>query len=268
MSAGPWSNSGCATARSWWSSPTRAHPGSWILATSWGLALAGLLTAGLTASLFTLVCVATVVALFTLRGAAFGAERLAVSGTCESADVCGRATRSLSRVGLAGAGAATAAAPLPGGVVSTAPLVAIALALVVLVSLALTSGVTGPMLSRYTSAVAIAVPGVLVALVAELPTSSVPETTGLFVWSMLIPAIPVMFIGQVWLYRMTRRPATEPSFFTWVRPSSAPGQRTFHHFSAMEPPAAELRGETLPGWRTRGSGRSSFGKHARGGRPR
>jgi len=36
--------------------------------------------------------------------------------------------------------------------------------------------------------------------------------TGVFVWSILAPAIPVMLIGQVWLYRMTRRSAGAETF--------------------------------------------------------
>lgn len=62
-------------------------------------------------------------------------------------------------------------------------------------------------------ALAIAVPGLLVALCAPLPSAGIPGPTGVFVWSMLLPAVPVMLIGQVWLYRMTRRPAVPPSFF-------------------------------------------------------
>ncbi|MBR8745428.1 hypothetical protein [Nocardiopsis sp. MG754419] len=40
-----------------------------------------------------------------------------------------------------------------------------------------------------------------------------PGLAEVFVWSLLLPAIPVMLLGQVWLYRMTRRPAPEPTFF-------------------------------------------------------
>lgn len=71
----------------------------------------------------------------------------------------------------------------------------------------------GPMLSRHTSAVAIALPALPAALSADLPSARLPGATGVFVWSMLLPLVPVMLLGQVWLYRMTRRPAAEPTFF-------------------------------------------------------
>ena len=89
----------------------------------------------------------------------------------------------------------------------------LALALLLLAVLAATSGLSGPMLSRHTSAVAIAIPGLLVAIAAPLPWAPVPSTTAVFVWATLVPVVPVMFIGQVWLYRMTRRPADERTFF-------------------------------------------------------
>jgi len=80
-------------------------------------------------------------------------------------------------------------------------------------ALAATGGLAGPMLSRHTSALAIAVPGLLVASAAQLPWSPVPPGTGVFVWVTLAPAVPVMLVGQVWLYRMTRRPAVGVTFF-------------------------------------------------------
>ncbi|WP_150252152.1 cytochrome d ubiquinol oxidase subunit II [Nocardiopsis deserti] len=187
--------------------------GSWTLAASWGLVVAGLLAGGLTASPFTPLCAAAVTALFALRGAAFGAERLVGPADSESADVAARDTRPLARLALGAVALAAVAAALPGDpVLSPGP--AAALAAVLLAALAATSGLVGPMLSRHTSAVAIAVPGLLVALTAlELPSAPIPSTTAVFVWASLGPVIPVMFVGQVWLYRMTRRPAVAPTFF-------------------------------------------------------
>jgi cytochrome bd-type quinol oxidase subunit 2 len=192
---------------------TAVVAGSWIVAASWGLVLAGLLTGGLTLSVFTPLCAAAVLALFALRGASFGAERLVGEFHDDSADVAARATRVLARVALGAAVLAVAAAPLPGGVVTDRPLVAAALAAVVLAALALTSGLTGPMLSRHTSAVAMGAAGVLAALAARLPIEAVPSTTEVFVWVMLAPAAPVMVLGQVWMYRLARRPAPQPTFF-------------------------------------------------------
>ncbi len=187
--------------------------GSWALAASWGLVVAGLLAGGLAASAFTPLCAVAVTALFALRGAAFGAERLVGPADSESADVAARDTRPLARLALGAVALAAVAAALPGGP-DPSPGPAAALAAVLLAALAATSGLVGPMLSRHTSAVAIAVPGLLVALAAPgLPSAPIPSTTAVFVWATLGPVIPVMFVGQVWLYRMTRRPAVAPTFF-------------------------------------------------------
>ncbi|QUX30306.1 cytochrome d ubiquinol oxidase subunit II [Nocardiopsis akebiae] len=187
--------------------------GSWALAAAWGLVVAGLLAGGLTASAFTPLCAVAVTALFALRGAAFGAERLVGPADSESADVAARDTRPLARLALGAASVAAVAAVPPGGP-ELSPGPAVTLAAVLLAALAATSGLVGPMLSRHTSAVAIAVPGLLLALaVPELPWAPIPSTTAVFVWATLVPVIPVMFVGQVWLYRMTRRPAVAPTFF-------------------------------------------------------
>ncbi|ASU59998.1 cytochrome d ubiquinol oxidase subunit II [Nocardiopsis dassonvillei] len=187
--------------------------GSWALAAAWGLVVAGLLAGGLAASAFTPLCAVAVTALFALRGAAFGAERLVGPADSESADVAARDTRPLARLALGAAALATVAAVLPGGP-DLSPGPAAALTAVLLAALVATSGLVGPMLSRHTSAVAIAVPGLLLALAApELPSAPIPATTAVFVWATLVPVIPVMFVGQVWLYRMTRRPAVAPTFF-------------------------------------------------------
>ncbi|MGW8437301.1 cytochrome d ubiquinol oxidase subunit II [Nocardiopsis sp. NPDC055551] len=187
--------------------------GSWLLAGSWGVALAGLLAGELALSPFTVVCAATVVSLFALRGAAFGAERLVGSAEAESADVAARATRTLSRVALAAVLVTAAVAVGPGVVPMVRVEAALVLTVVAVAVLAATAGLAGPMLSRHTSAMAIAVPGLIVALSAGLSVTPLPGTTGVFVWSVLLPTIPVMLLGQVWLYRMTRRPAAEPTFF-------------------------------------------------------
>ena len=194
--------------------------GSWILAVSWGLVLAGLVGGGLSANPATVLGATAVVALFALRGAAFGAERLVGPGDGEgsdggeSADAAALATRGLARTALGAVVAAAAAAVAFGGVDLDRPGAAVVLLAALLAALAATSGLTGPMLSRHTSALAIAVPGLLVALSAPLPSADIPGMTGVFVWSVLLPTIPVMFVGQVWLYRMTRRPAASPTFFS------------------------------------------------------
>lgn len=187
--------------------------GSWAVAASWGLVLAGLLTGGLTMGLFTPLCVVTVLALFALRGASFGAERLVGEFHDDSADVAARGTRILARAALAAAVLAAASAPLPGGVLTDRPMAAAVSAVVLVVALAVTSGLTGPMLSRHTSALAMAAAGVLTALSAQLPIEPVPATTAAFVWVMLAPAVPFMVFGQVWMYRLARRPAPAPTFF-------------------------------------------------------
>lgn len=63
-----------------------------------------------------------------------------------------------------------------------------------------------------TSALAIAAPGILVAVVADLPVASIPATTGVFVWTNLASFVPVMFLDRVRLYRMTRRSAGAVAF--------------------------------------------------------
>ncbi|WP_199560671.1 hypothetical protein [Nocardiopsis sp. L17-MgMaSL7] len=60
---------------------------------------------------------------------------------------------------------------------------------------------------------AIAAPGLVAALSTELPGMDPPGMVGVFVWSMLLPVVPVMLLGRVRLYRMTRRPATASTLF-------------------------------------------------------
>lgn len=225
--AGLWFRGRVDSARWRFACDTAIVTGSWTLALCWGLVLAGLLGGGASLKPFTVLGAVAVIWLFALRGAAFGAERLVgpddESGA-ESADAAARATRTLARVAL-GTVAATAAVAAAGtgsdgagsggsdGLVLTDPGIAVLLVTVLLAALGATSGLSGPMLSRHTSALAIAVPGLLVALCAQLPVADIPGMTGVFVWSTLLPAVPVMLIGQVWLYRMTRRPAVPASFF-------------------------------------------------------
>ena len=191
--------------------------GSVLSAASWGVVTAGLLAGELTLSFFTVACTVTVVFLFALRGAAFGAERLVGPTEAESADVAARTIRPLAWAALGSAVVTIAVAVglegLPSAGAGAAVVLTVVLVVVLVVALAATGGSAGPMLSRHTSALAIAVPGLLVAFAADLPSTSLPEATGVLVWSMLLPTVPVMLLGQVWLYRMTRRPAAEPTFF-------------------------------------------------------
>ncbi|MDE3721257.1 cytochrome d ubiquinol oxidase subunit II [Nocardiopsis sp. N85] len=185
--------------------------GGWTLALAWGWVTASLIAGDPAVTPFTVACASTVVSLFALRGAAFGAERLVEDPTAESADVAARDTRWLAGVALAATlVTVVAAVPGPGPVDPSAAAIPTA---VMAVALTATLGTSGPMLSRYTSAIAIAVPGVTVAVASGLPVASIPDTTAVLVWSVLTPAIPVMLIGQVWLYRMTRRPSRSPGFF-------------------------------------------------------
>uniref|UniRef100_UPI000AC422D1 cytochrome d ubiquinol oxidase subunit II n=1 Tax=Allosalinactinospora lopnorensis TaxID=1352348 RepID=UPI000AC422D1 len=120
---------------------TAITAGSWTLALGWGLAIGGLLSGGRPLSPFAIACALTVVLLFALRGAAFGAERLVpvnepldggpvsagpnaapssggtalaapvqharpAANTAESADVAAQATRMLARGASAGLAAA------------------------------------------------------------------------------------------------------------------------------------------------------------------
>ncbi|WP_067967311.1 cytochrome d ubiquinol oxidase subunit II [Nocardiopsis trehalosi] len=214
--------------------------GSWVLAGAWGLVVGGLLAGGSPASPFALACAVCVTALFALRGAAFGAERLvppeaepvtvpgppaagggallvaARAGTAvdsaEAADAAGRATRVLARAALAAGGVAAAAALITGAAPDR-PVAALAAAAVLGAVLAATAGLSGPRLSRHTSALAIAVPPLVVAAAVALPVEPVPGGTLALVGYALAPVVPLMVLGQVWLYRMLRRPAPTAGFF-------------------------------------------------------
>lgn len=121
--------------------------GSWLLAASWGAALASLLAGELTLSPFTVACSAAVVSSFALRGAAFGAERSVGATEAESADVAARATRTLARVTLATVLVAEAVAVGPGAVPTVRVEAAVVLTVVAGAALAATSGLAGPVLS-------------------------------------------------------------------------------------------------------------------------
>ncbi|MBB5999690.1 cytochrome bd-type quinol oxidase subunit 2 [Streptomonospora salina] len=183
--------------------------GSWALALSWGAVVGGLLAGGGVLSPVALACAPAAAALFALRGAAFGAERLLPV----SADTAARATRPLARTALAAGAVAAGASALPGGVAAERPLAAAAAALVVLGAPAATSGLSGPRLSRHTSAAALASVPLLIAAAVDLPVEPVPAGTAVLFWSALAPVVPFMVLGQVWLYRMVRRPAPDPGFF-------------------------------------------------------
>ncbi|NYI98153.1 hypothetical protein HNR12_004430 [Streptomonospora nanhaiensis] len=210
--------------------------GSWTLAVALGLAVAGLLADGALLSPFALACAATVAALFALRGAAFGAERLVPheapapvpaavgagaaaaapaprSDAAESADAAARATRPLARAALVGALLTAGAALLPGGAALDRPLLAAALAVPLVAVLAATSGLSGPGLARHTSAAAMALVPLLVAASVALPVAAVPASTSALFWLAVGPAVPVMAVGQVALYRTLRRPAPAGGFF-------------------------------------------------------
>ncbi|MBB5435114.1 cytochrome d ubiquinol oxidase subunit II [Nocardiopsis composta] len=189
--------------------------GSWGLALSWGAVLAGLLAGGAAPTPFTVACAFAVAALFLLRGAAFGAERLVpvAAGEAASADDAGRLTRVLSRLALGAAAVAAVAAVLPGGAAMDRPLALAAAALVPAAALAATAGLSGPRLSRHTSAVAIGSAPLLVAAAQVLPLDGPPAGTLALAGIAIVPMVPVMAVGQVGLYRMLRRPAADTGFF-------------------------------------------------------
>ncbi|TDQ52148.1 cytochrome d ubiquinol oxidase subunit II [Actinorugispora endophytica] len=192
--------------------------GSWTIALSWGLVLASLLGGGELSPLFAPLCAVAVAVLFALRGAAFGAERLVpgdgqahASDPAESADVAARATRALARAGLVAVLLAAVAAWAAGGVDRAAP--ALVPGAVLAGALAVTAGLSGPRWSRHTSALAMAALPLLVALGVELPVSTADPGSLTLVAMAVAPALPAMVIGQIWLYRMLRRPAVVSGFF-------------------------------------------------------
>ncbi|RCV47332.1 cytochrome d ubiquinol oxidase subunit II [Marinitenerispora sediminis] len=198
--------------------------GSWVLALGWGLVFGALLSGGKLAHPFPVACAAAVAALFALRGAAFGAERLvpaagepphggAAGDDAECADVAARATRVLARVALGAVAIAAAAALLPGGGAADRPWAAAAVAAGLLAVLAATSGLSGPRWSRHTSAIAMALPAACVAAAVDLPITPAPSGTLVLVGIAVVPALPVMIGGQVLLYRALRRPAVPSGFF-------------------------------------------------------
>jgi len=193
---------------------TAVVAGSWAVALAWGLVLAALLGGGALPLLFTPLCVAAVALLFLLRGAAFGAERLVpVAGRtgAESAEAAARATRVLARAGLVVLPVAAAAAWLDGGVRAGAPALAVAAAVTAV--LAVTAGVSGPRWSRPTSAAAMAALPVLAAVGGQVSAAVADPRSLVLVAVATAPMVPVLAVGQVWLYRMVRRPAPESGFF-------------------------------------------------------
>ncbi|GAB3449644.1 hypothetical protein GCM10027570_24280 [Streptomonospora sediminis] len=254
--------------------------GSWVLAVSWGLIIAGLLNDGRLVSPLAAACALAAACMFALRGAAFGAERLVPAGTdvavaaeqgpaasdgatsgavgadrvasrgtggpapepapapapapagaaaaagaaavpeapsrtnpAETADVAAQTIRPLARAALAAAVLAVGVSLLPGGAVLERPVAAAGAALVLVATLAATSGLSGPSLSRHTSALALASIPLLIAAAVSLPVAPVPDGTAVLFWSALAPAVPFIVLGQFWLYTLLRRPAPESGFF-------------------------------------------------------
>lgn len=185
--------------------------GSWGLAVSWGLFFAGLLTGGVLLSPAALAGAVAVPALFALRGASFGAERLATAP--EAMDVAARATRWLARGGLGAVLVAIPVALLPGGAALDRPLPAAVVTGVLVVLLAAGSGVSGPRWSAATSAVAVTAPLLVVAAGVALPGLTPDPATTTLVALAVGPAVPVMVLGQVWLYRLLRRQPTPAGYF-------------------------------------------------------
>ena len=225
--AGLWARARIDTAR--WRSACDAAlvGGSWTLAVCWGLAVGGLLAGGRPLTPVALTCALAVVALFLLRGAAFGAERLVPTGSAASAVSAGEAarfTRLLARTSLGAGLLAVLLAVVPGtGAALGRPWPALAVAVAALAAVAATSGVSGPHLSRHTSALALGSLPALVGAALVLPLAPAPAGTLILVGAAVVPVLPLMVVGQVALYRMLRRPAPEHGFF--VTPPAVPAGR-------------------------------------------
>ncbi|MBB6174667.1 cytochrome bd-type quinol oxidase subunit 2 [Nocardiopsis mwathae] len=219
---------------------TAVTAGSWVLATTWGLVLGGLLSGGDPLSPVALACAVAVTVLFLLRGAAFGAGRLvpphadssgpvSSADTATSADEAARLTRPLARIGLGAVAVAFVLAVAP-ALLPTAdpitvdrPLAAAAITTAIAGALAATSGLSGPHLSRHTSALAIGTVPVLVGLALDLPLAAAPPGTLHLIGTAVLPLLPLMLVGQTALYRMLRRPASEQGFFASpLTPASVP----------------------------------------------
>ncbi|GAA3764983.1 cytochrome bd-type quinol oxidase subunit 2 [Spinactinospora alkalitolerans] len=152
-----------------------------------------------------------------VAAAASPAAPVAVSASAadpaESADVAAQATRVLARAALGAVVLAIGAAVLSGGTAVGRPLSAVVVLTVLVTALASTSGLSGPRWSRHTSALAMAVPPLLVASAVELPGLESEPATLALVGAGVAPLLPVMVIGQIWLYRILRRPAVASGFF-------------------------------------------------------
>lgn len=175
----------------------------------WGFVVAALVGGGTLRPGVTLVCVALVVLLFAVRGAAFGAERLAAAegvGGAEPGERAARVFRVLVRAGLV-------VVPVAAGVLwvsaGAAPAVVVAGAEVVLAAAAVDAGRGW---ARVLSALGMAVLPVVLAVGAELPAPAV-ERNSLLLVAAAGPLVPVMVAGQVWLYRISRRPIVGSGFF-------------------------------------------------------
>lgn len=184
--------------------------GSWLLAVAWGFVVAALVGGGTLRPGVTLVCVALVVLLFAVRGAAFGAERLAAAegvGGAEPGERAARVFRVLVRAGLV-------VVPVAAGVLwvsaGAAPAVVVAGAEVVLAAAAVDAGRGW---ARVLSALGMAVLPVVLAVGAELPAPAVERNSLLLLVAAAGPLVPVMVAGQVWLYRISRRPIVGSGFF-------------------------------------------------------
>ncbi|QVQ53669.1 cytochrome d ubiquinol oxidase subunit II [Spiractinospora alimapuensis] len=191
--------------------------GSWGLAGTWGLVLGGILTGGTTVSVAGALVAGCVVVLFALSGAAFGAERLVASGAdaahSPAADLAGEATRWLSRGGVALVALAAVGTALLSRETVERPLVATVLLAVVVVCLAMTAGTNGPRWSAHSSALAMAAAIALVVTAVNLPGLVADPASMRLVGFAVAPVVPLMVVGQLWLYRALRRPVTTGGYF-------------------------------------------------------
>lgn len=184
--------------------------GSWALAGAWGLFLGGLLTGNVLNPL-AMSCAVAVTALFALRGATFGAERLVPAPSeptdSQAADVAGQSIRWLARIALVAVLCSGVIVAVQSETAFDRGPVAFGLALALAATLVPALGRSGPWWSRHTSGIALALAVLVVLLGVRLPGLSPEPATLSLVWLSVAPALPVMVLGQVWLYVLLRRPA-------------------------------------------------------------
>ncbi|MDS1270555.1 cytochrome d ubiquinol oxidase subunit II [Lipingzhangella sp. LS1_29] len=213
--------------------------GSWILAGAWGLFLGGVLSHGTAVSLLAVGYAVVLIVLFALRGAAYGTERLIIPAGdppesrdvagdptpgspavdaapptdtgAIAADISGQSTRWLARAALVAALATTTGA-IGGAAVGTGhlaapdrPILTLGLVAVLVVLLLPATTRMGPWWSHHVSGITLGLGAAIPFAAVHLPGLSPEPATLSLVWINVAPAVPLMILGQVWLYRLLHR---------------------------------------------------------------